>query len=131
VVDVPWPSTGYTRVQTSTFSGGDVTVFRITVPASAAISNSYGRLSGIYTSNAEQPKREAALSTQPCDLSSSLAVGAYTTSSNTVYMPFRVGSGDGYYPGLKAGSTYYLTVKNLTCSGGGNCNMIMDLYKPN
>jgi hypothetical protein len=96
VVDVPWPSSGYTRVTTSTFSGGEVTVFRITVPASAAISNSYGRFSGIYTATAQPPRRAAALSTQPCDFSTSLAVGAYTSASNTVYMPFRVGSGDGY-----------------------------------
>ncbi len=46
-------------------------------------------------------------------------------------MPFRVGSGDGYYPGLTPGATYYLSVKNLTCAAGSNCNMYMDLYKPN
>ena len=106
-------------------------MFRITVPANAAISNAYGRFSGIYMANAAQPKREAALAMQPCDFSSSLAVGAYTPSSNTVYMPFRVGSGDGYYPGLTPGATYYLSVKNLTCAAGSNCNMYMDLYKPN
>ena len=82
-------------------------------------------------STSQQPKRQAALSTQPCDFSSSLAVGAYIATSTTVYIPFRVGSGDGYYPGLAPGSTYYLSVKNLTCDVGANCNMYMDLYKPN
>jgi hypothetical protein len=130
VVDVPWPSSTYSRVGTTTFTGSDVTVFRVTVPSGAPVGNSYGKFSGIY-STSQQPLRTGALSTQPCDFSTSLAPGAYVKSSTTIYIPYRVGSGDGYYPGLTPGATYYLSVKNLNCAVGSNCNMWMDLYKPN
>ena len=71
-----------------------------------------------------------ALSASPCDFSSSLAQGAFIAAGGTAYFPFKLGGGDGYYPGLQPGQTYYLNVKNLTCSPGSNCNMYMDVYKP-
>ena len=130
VVDVAWPASGFTRVLTTTSTGNDATVFRVTVPANMPVSaSSYGRFNGGYNSD-QQANREIALSATPCDFSSSLALGAYEGVSNSIFIPFSIGNGDGYYPGLAPGATYYLNVRNVDCAQGANCNMYLDVYRP-
>jgi len=109
-----------------------VTVFTITVPSDAAVGSEYGRFNGGYNT-AQQPNRMAALSTTPCDFSSSLGLGAFISKSTTTQINYTVGvtgSAGAYYPTLKPGQTYYLNVKNLSCPAGADCNMYMDVYSP-
>lgn len=125
VVDLTWSA--YMRVST-TSSYNDATVFRFTVPMTAAV-GSQGRFNGGYL-NDLQPYRKVALSSQACDFSSSLALGAYLPRTQSPMIQFSIGSGDGYYPGLQPGGTYYVNVLNLTCAQGANCSMYMDVYAP-
>lgn len=134
VIDVPWMSG--TRLITQSFGGfgsNEITVYRITVPATATVGQ-YWNLAGAEWGD-PPTTRTAALSANACDLSAPLSAMASYMESNSVNFYFRVGSGDGYYPGVQPGQTVYLNVVNWassfgsTCSPGAQCNMFMDIYK--
>ncbi|MEO8345756.1 MAG: hypothetical protein ABI607_08685 [Betaproteobacteria bacterium] len=141
-IDIAYPVTGNTpRVLTPTFGnfgGNDMMVVRFVAPAFEPTPGSTIAASeySVYPS----VQRLATLSTQPCVVATSSAVGgtilASTAGSSVanLYMAL-VGTGLGYQAKLTPGATYYINYVNrtgyggadsCTLSGSSNCAMYID-----
>ena len=115
------------------FGNNTMVVVRFTTPSGS--SQVLGHIQAYEWPGTNGPvPRVAALSSSACDLSASLAPGA-STAASTPNVYFRVGSSDGYNPGLSPNTTYYFNIVNRTPSGSsscsaGSCPIRVELSKP-
>jgi hypothetical protein len=116
---------------TTSMGPTDVIVVQFTTGAGTN-ANQFGNIAGAeYASNTSQ--RIFALSTNRCDFSAGLGMGA-AGAGTTVTAPFSVGpNNSGFYPALLPNTVYYLNVKNAEnpgCAASGVCNMYFQLHRP-
>jgi len=130
VLALNWNTAGNTRGFSKSFGNNSALVVQFTT------GSTFG---GGWVSVAEyvdqKAERTAVLSDKPCDFGLQPTWGATPGSSIGVTVYFDVGGNNsGYYPGLRANTTYYLNVKNTSAFGASSCssscNVVVELAKP-
>jgi len=120
VVDMDWNN--QQRMLTGGINATDAVVVRFTTGPN----NTSATITGAEFGGQQSP-RVGLLSPNSCDFATPPQLGwGASVYGSTVYMPFTVGPGGGYYGALAPNTTYYVNVK--TTGGCTSCGMYFDLH---